>query len=518
MSSDKNHKITFLRARSSKRLTSTKDKSKNKSEKATITVDQSFERIFQDKPKDENSLVVPFQTQEWISRPDKEISEFIKDRLMKTVPPPSERERMLHEVHNRCGHRGAEFMYKRLWYDGYYWPGMKKACTAIVDICLPCLRWNIAKAGFHPLKGIVSETPFRHIAIDLADFTHIRNDDGYRYIMIIIDVFSKFVILRPLKEKSAYAIAKELFDVGNLVGHFKVLQSDNGSEFENSVLREYVRLNNAEHRFIAPYHPNANGVAENAVRQVKSVLNKWLQGFVSQWPQKLSSIQYALNCNVTHLNGTAPFTIVFGRAVDPITHYQSSHDGRPEIIKTDANLDKALVMSTVSENSNSEAELDLFQKQILERIRVLNDLVFPEIADKNFRQKQHMSMLANKSRRIIKPLALKTKVMLLDNLKVSKTQPRYVGPYQVVMFDKRNNGYRLQGMDGALHPRAQPIEFLKVIKGDLPITQEADESTAEAFAIEEVLSHRENEITGEHEYLVKWKDYPASENEWIPFI
>lgn len=481
-----------------------------------VTIDQTFEHIFQERLEDKKrdiKLVNPLPLQDWVSRPDQEISEFIKDRLMKTVPPSNEREKMLQDVHNRCGHRGAEFMYKRLWYDGYYWPGMKKACTEIVEVCLPCLRWNVAKSGFHPMKGITSKTPFRHIAIDLADFTHVSNDDGYKYVLIIVDIFSKFVVLRPLREKTAYAIARQLFDVGNLVGHFKILQSDNGTEFENQILREYTRLNNAEHRFITPYHPNANGIAENTVRQVKSVLNKWTEGFVSQWPQKLSSIQYALNTNVTHLHGTAPFSIVFGRAVDPII--ESSQSSRAETETGTTGICKPSINCV---SSDSEAESDLFHKQILERIQVLNDLLFPEIANKIFLEKQHMSMLANKSRRIIKPLAIKTKVMLLDNLKIqSKTKPRYVGPYMVVMHDKRNNGYRLQGMDGALHPRAQPIEYLKVIKGDLPITQEIGESTSDAFHIEKIISHRNNEVTGDNEYLVKWKNYSDTENEWISF-
>ncbi len=41
-------------------------------------------------------------------------------------------------------------------------------------------------------------------------------------------------------------------------------------------------------------------------------------------------------------------------------------------------------------------------------------------------------------------------------------------------------------------------------------------SDNEEYEIEKVIDHRQNTTTGQDEYLIKWKNYPASENTWEP--
>jgi len=255
---------------------------------------------------------------EIVIRPQTELDEFIRERLNKKALPAHQRDEVIAKYHERLGHRGGELMFKQLWSDGLYWPGMRQQCVQEAASCLACLRWNVGKAGYHPMKGIISETPFQHISIDLADYTHCRSECGHSYVLVIIDLFTKFVILKPLKEKTAIEVASCLYEVGNLVGHYRILQSDNGAEFHNSVQREYNRLMNSHHRFISAYNPSANGVAENAVGKFKLALNKIMGGQVTNWDKFLSSVQYAMNVSVTALHGTSPFSLLYGRKPDPI--------------------------------------------------------------------------------------------------------------------------------------------------------------------------------------------------------
>ncbi len=62
---------------------------------------------------------------------------------------------------------------------------------------------------------------------------------GSKYLLVMIDHFSRYVILAPLKEKSAHAVAHAI--VTNLICEYsvpRVLLSDNGAEFRNKVLAE----------------------------------------------------------------------------------------------------------------------------------------------------------------------------------------------------------------------------------------------------------------------------------------
>ena len=47
-------------------------------------------------------------------------------------------------------------------------------------------------------------------------------------------MFSKFVVARPLKDKSAASVYEQLFDIFSTFGYPAVISSDRGREFVNS--------------------------------------------------------------------------------------------------------------------------------------------------------------------------------------------------------------------------------------------------------------------------------------------
>ena len=50
-----------------------------------------------------------------------------------------------------------------------------------------------------------------------------------------MDVFSRYVVLRALSDKTANAVADQLKDVFSVIGTPKILQCDRGTEFKGSV-------------------------------------------------------------------------------------------------------------------------------------------------------------------------------------------------------------------------------------------------------------------------------------------
>jgi len=132
------------------------------------------------------------------------------------------------------------------------------------------------------------------------------------YILLVIDVCTRFVFLRPILDKSAEQVAGELFSLFCLVGFPNILQSDNGSKFKNKVLRVLAQKAHVKHQFITPYHPHANGVAEWFVATAKLTISKYVQGDVSTWDRYLPSVQYAMNTKVAALHNSTPFSLFFG--------------------------------------------------------------------------------------------------------------------------------------------------------------------------------------------------------------
>jgi transposase InsO family protein len=115
----------------------------------------------------------------------------------------------------------------------------------------------------------VAQAPFKQLAVDLTD---IPKRGVYRYLLVIVDLFSKFCWCTPLAKKSGEIVAREIqkiFDslpTGARVGS---LRSDNGTEFKNPELRAVLDKTNTKQVFGLPGNPLANGAVESLNRTIK---------------------------------------------------------------------------------------------------------------------------------------------------------------------------------------------------------------------------------------------------------
>ena len=80
--------------------------------------------------------------------------------------------------------------------------------------------------------------------LDLKDYG-LENNRGYRYVLVIIDNFSKFGLTVPLKIKNAQTI-KDSFE--NILISSKrkpnLIESDRGKEFYNNIFQDFLNKNN----------------------------------------------------------------------------------------------------------------------------------------------------------------------------------------------------------------------------------------------------------------------------------
>ena len=80
--------------------------------------------------------------------------------------------------------------------------------------------------------------------LDLKDYGP-ENNRGYRYVLVIIDNFSKFGWTSPLKNKNAQTI-KDSFE--NILINSKrkpnLIESDRGKEFHNNIFQDFLNKNN----------------------------------------------------------------------------------------------------------------------------------------------------------------------------------------------------------------------------------------------------------------------------------
>ena len=118
------------------------------------------------------------------------------------------------------------------------------------------------KAPIHP---VTSSSVMNQVQIDLVDMTSKKvtlDSETYRYILVLLDVFSRFLFLRPLKSKSSAEVAAVLLSIFSDIGPPRRLQSDQGSEFKG-VVQKLMDIMQVDIIHSRPYHPQSQGKVRN---------------------------------------------------------------------------------------------------------------------------------------------------------------------------------------------------------------------------------------------------------------
>ena len=109
--------------------------------------------------------------------------------------------------------------------------------------------------------------------LDVCDPTR----DGYRYILVIADYFSKWTETFPIKDKCADTVADVLVDKIILrFGMPLVIHSDQGREFENGLMKSLCSLLGCVKTRTAPYHPESDGMVERFNRTCLMMLSMFV--------------------------------------------------------------------------------------------------------------------------------------------------------------------------------------------------------------------------------------------------
>ena len=143
--------------------------------------------------------------------------------------------------------------------------------------------------------------------IDLADMSNIsQHNDQHRFLLVVIDVFSRYLWMEPVKKKTANEVLeamKKLVLRGMPLP--KKFRSDKGSEFNNQYFKAWCRNNNIYY-FTSQNETKAN-YAERVIKTLKTMLYRYFN--------KTRSYKY-INILQKFVNGynTTPHTSLNGIA------------------------------------------------------------------------------------------------------------------------------------------------------------------------------------------------------------
>jgi transposase InsO family protein len=142
---------------------------------------------------------------------------------------------------------------------------------------------------------------------------------GNRYIVSIIDMFSRFVCLYPVKDLTAEtAVRDALLPHVGIFHSPSSLLSDNGTQFVNAVVTEFLRMMGTDHQRIIPYSHEQNSLAERyhkeMLRHIRAlVFNRQAK---TSWSTLVPLVQRIMNSIILPSIGCSPAQLIFGNAID----------------------------------------------------------------------------------------------------------------------------------------------------------------------------------------------------------
>jgi hypothetical protein len=137
-------------------------------------------------------------------------------------------------------------------------------------------------------------------------------------LLTIIDCFSKFLILQLVPNKFASTIIKHLDKACRLYGYPVIMQTDNGSEFNNAELKEYCRSRYIQYRTSRAYKPNTQGQVERVHRTLKGAIRQDMElvNNTTDWVKYYEDYVQAYNTMTTGATGYTPFEVHMGYKSD----------------------------------------------------------------------------------------------------------------------------------------------------------------------------------------------------------
>ena len=241
---------------------------------------------------------------------------------------------------------------------------------------------------------------------------------GNKYILVVVNLFTKFVTLFAVPDKSAETTASCMFRLAANEGTTDICHSDMGSDFDSAVVRELNRLLGITQTFALVGHPEADGVepyVKEVIRHLTAIVMD--ERVKDSWsdPNVLSFVQMTLNSR-QQPSGLNAFQVKFGLN-------DAAYCGLPDVIHS--------------------ADMGNYVKQYTAHLEAVR-AVSKEYLDKE-RAKRADPLEAVETQNVYKPgdyvLFL---VKKMD--KPDKLTPRNEGPYVVLSHQKGSNEVEVKSL------------------------------------------------------------------------
>ena len=171
----------------------------------------------------------------------------------------------------------------------FFWPNLTNEVSDFVNKCRTC---SLVKPKFvHPESApMLTKSPMETIATDFVG--PLPSCNGYRYLLVIIDVFSRYPMIFPMRDMTVSSVIKQFGHFFSLFGFPDAVLSDRGSQFESKEFIDYLRSYGIKKLRTNAFHASGNGICERFHKTIKKSMIACLDEHSlssNQWVSTLNS-------------------------------------------------------------------------------------------------------------------------------------------------------------------------------------------------------------------------------------
>jgi hypothetical protein len=170
-------------------------------------------------------------------------------------------------------------------------------------------------------RSIVINKKGSYGQIDLIDLQSLSKlNNGFNWILVYVDLFSKFAAAEPLKTKH---VGNVIAGMTNILESMKpawrphILQSDRGSEFDVEFSKAMKAKYNIKVIHSQAYNPTSQGAVERLNKTIKTALNAQMTKYRSKrWVDLLKLVITNINTSPHSTTKAVPLEVMRGQADD----------------------------------------------------------------------------------------------------------------------------------------------------------------------------------------------------------
>ncbi|GJT45252.1 retrovirus-related pol polyprotein from transposon TNT 1-94 [Tanacetum coccineum] len=190
-------------------------------------------------------------------------------------------------------------------------------------LCSACAMGKSKKKPHKPKSEDTNQEKLYLLHMDLCGPMRVASVNGKKYILVIVDDYSRFTWVKCLRSKDEAPdfIIKFLKMIQvRLKVPVRRIRTDNGTEFVNQTLREYYEKVGISHETSVARSPQQNGVVERRNRTLIEAARTMLiyaKALLFLWAEAVATACYTQNRSIIRLrHGKTPYELLHDKLPD----------------------------------------------------------------------------------------------------------------------------------------------------------------------------------------------------------